>query len=298
MVDVSQNVKTVTPPELDGIRGGFTLSPTKRFLALADVWGIYVFEISTGKLERIANLGYSPIWSSDEKWIIFHSQENGVHPIDQVYAINLENKKIYVPDRVAHNIPTYSWSPTNTSIVFEANIKEGINYSTDQTGIYTYDITREKGDFVLKDSDLSYFNPNISPNGKYILYEEHTHLHKGTKLILAKLTPQVNTIKVLYTGKPFYWNPIWSEDSKRFMTNGYGDSDILIFDYLGNQVDEIMMKEWVIQDMTWGENGIIYILRFPDEYSPYSTFSQIVEINLRTKHEKVLYESKNAIYLP
>lgn len=317
--------KDITP---DGILrvNGAALSPSGNYIALSggksniiiDAYsdptalnpdiGIYILDTRTMKTKRVADLGYSPKWSLDEKWLYYKFQENKVMTgsdttKDKVYAINLESQTIYTSDRLAENTSsTPTWLSARSSIVHTANTQENVSYARHKkTGIYIYDVLDQKGYFLLKSDELNYAYPLISPDGKFILYSVQKESERD--LILSGLGEDISGYTIINQPGAFFGGPVWSNDSKYFLLHtsimvGFNEEEAsnAIYDTAGANYKEIKIDDWIISDMTWGEtSNEVYILRVKPVKDP--PFVQLVKYDVkRNKVSDVLYVTTNTIY--
>lgn len=318
----------VTPKDTMSILNG-SLSPSGNYIAFSaannivfvDVFsdpsdfnppdiGMYILDTRTMELNRIADFGYSPEWSSDEKWLYFSFQESNLMTgsdvtKDKVYAMNLESQNIYESDRLAVNgnaNPT--WLPTSPSIVYTANTQKNASVSYPdfaKLGIYSYDILSQSGHFLLQSDGLNYSNPCISPDGKFILYAIESGFER--ELVLSKMGQDIGEYMVVNKPDESFLVPRWSYDSRYFllhtsMTVGFNEvvfSDA-IYDTTGAKYKEIKIEDWFIGEMTWSETGdAVYIFRHPTVETPL--FTQLVKYDLKNnKLSDVLYVTTNSVY--
>jgi dipeptidyl aminopeptidase/acylaminoacyl peptidase len=285
----------LTPSKAEEITGA-SLSPSKRYIAysLGLTNGIYVMNVETLESTQITDFGYHPDWSSDEKWLTFEFQENN-HTTgsditkDRVYAVNIENRTIYTPNRLADNYSVAaSWSPKTSSIVYTSNTQENVSQQTGKKGLYSYSTIEQEGNFILESNEYNYQNPFISPDGQFILYTIIDGSDRS--LVLSQFDSELDKHTVISGPDQYFGLPQWSQDSEFFIL------DAFIYDNVGNRITEIKMDNWYTGQIVWGNsNNQIFLCRYKDPI--VSTVTQLVSYNMRTRKLDVLYGTTNTVYL-
>ena len=209
-------------------QNGIVLGVTRTLFNLPDTYVVSTNNDGNIKIKLPANLGSTPEWTSDGKWIISSTKNQVGRPEDSaIYLMRSDgsDRRLVIHNSGGSFDP--SWSPDDTQIVYFA---EGY-----PPGIYTLDIkcfqqqeqNCNTAPFFLTKSDGS---PNWSPDGKKIAYQNED----GIFIIQSNgVQPPMN----LTPNMKYCHDPKWSPDGIKILFSCYLPDHFDIFTVNSNGSD-------------------------------------------------------------
>ncbi|MBD3286067.1 hypothetical protein GF359_06130 [candidate division WOR-3 bacterium] len=176
---------------------------------------IYVADLKTGGEDRVTETPGSELdlsWSPDGSRIAFSKSVMGFFQIF-VYEIQTE-ETIQLTDVSGSNNRSPEWTPDAQRIVFTSNRDDTENAGIKRRNsiyIMNADGSEQKG--LLKDDILSYNGPEVSPDGKWLLYSVvATDWPEGENIMLRALDSEdgknYKIMKNEYFNRTGTWNPL------------------------------------------------------------------------------------------
>lgn len=185
---------------------------------------LYVLSPGSNAPVRV-NTGRSaaaPSWSSDGKWILFHSRTDSGTEIFRVRAPQAEPER--VPSRpVAAQLSNVSssgardrqsaWSPDSNFLVFVSDRLQGVHWG--ESALYLLDLRTGRAGRVRRSIEDG--RPSWSPDGRYLAFES-TDRDESRRIYVS--APDGRSSRNLTPLPGSYGHPAWSPDSTQIAFAG------------------------------------------------------------------------------
>jgi len=183
---------------------------------LKKIIGVYILDLNTGKIKKVSNEGFLPLWSNDGKFLLWNQASEREKGINNIWLCDYRgrNKKLLIKNGFHYN-----WGKNDKTIVFERGwwifgkghyIPKGLTHRDIKGGIYVYNFNNNNISIL---SERGFF-PCLSPDKEKIIFTDRNEksgiylidlkLRKRTKLIDIKESPRIYSAfwdksnKVLY----------------------------------------------------------------------------------------------------
>ncbi|MDX5474604.1 MAG: hypothetical protein LPK00_03615 [Bacillaceae bacterium] len=176
----------------------------------------YISNIFVGKLDEQSipytydkNLNHSPRWSPCGEKLAFVSDKNGK---SQIYIMDENSGVAEQLTSCSNGVTNPVWSPCGTKLLFSLPVATGSkNEHLAIIDIKTKEITS------LKEGDQNYFNPAISPDGKYVAYVTNKEDGANTAIVKDVFIMNVETKESRKVTKSdgFFSAISWSPDGEK-----------------------------------------------------------------------------------
>jgi len=188
------------------------ISPDGKILAYTDQRekGFNIYTINAEGVSNVRQItntkepSFLPSFFPNRRAILY--VETGKDNTQYIWSVNLDN-----------TTPTQhcvGYSPSffadGKKIAFVRN-----NLATKQSELYVYDFENSKEFLLLSDPDRSFYQPSVSPSGKYVAYTAKTAVGRTEKnfdIYMIDLQGKQPIQVTFYPGNDI--NPKWSQDGK------------------------------------------------------------------------------------
>lgn len=230
-----------------------------------------------------------PRWSRDGKWIIFNRpSKTNIHFSSVMIADAFgRNERIVLEHGIS---PIFS--PKANRIAFSL---ESLAPGFGQRDIVIYDLEKETGQWVLRDSLLDDNIADWSRDGRYLLIQSHTlnPMEPGRDIFLIDL---VDSTKTRLTHQGNAWFGIFSPDGlsiafvrRKVIDPSHIQETLHVMRIDSANSDQIVTLDntWIISP-AWSPDGL-HVAFIASDF-PSSSHQRICIVNLESKESKQIFE--------
>ena len=210
-----------------------------------NLWGIDPDGSNAIQITTDFGAALHPAISPDGKKIAFSSPDTGTW---YIYLIDSDGKDLEQFTDFSSAVP--DWSSDGTRLVFNSDHDDE---PKDTPDVWAMNVDGTGLTEFVDNPPVADFNPQWSPDGKYILFT--TDRHKKYDLYLIELaTGKLTRLTPLTTNE---WNGRWSPDGSKiaFVSDRFGQPDLFVMNINGTGIKRLTTSKARDSEPAWSPDG-------------------------------------------